>query len=310
MAFQARSKVETLEAWPHRAALCARIYFPTDRHALDQGDRAVIDHVVNFFRLVSAARRVELLVMGHADSRGSWEYNSRLGRQRAEAVADALEAGSAGFGNLTVQPVISMGEMYAQQGAPSRTELAQDRRVDIWDGLPPKVRTVPRTTDRLSVIEIESRSFQRNQWESGGDEGIGDAITMTLDAILTAYKNKGKPLKPFLDLGTIKHVSFAKEDATYRVNSVRIEKVSATEYRTAGDFSVVRTKVRYQWGPPNPVVMVMETHRRFSEVGDNWEPKDHARTTYHSRDVPRRKADQNSFLFPPGRWAFQSVRGK
>jgi hypothetical protein len=304
MGYQAKSKIEDLKAAPG-PRLCATVYFPTDRHGLDNGDRRVIRQVAEFFRPVSLARRVELVVVGFADHRGSWQHNILLGARRARSVSEALETATHGFPNLSVVSVFSVGELFAAQGAPNAATMARNRKVEIWDGVPPEVKPArePRQVRRLGFIEIERRGWDPNS--PGGDEpSFGDAAAMILDRVLEKYKNTGKPLGPFLDLGTIRSFAFGSVPATHRVNTVRIESSHAVEIAVAGDTTVDHHRIYYTWGPQKPFVTIMRTFREFRGLDDGWRPRDHSGTKYSSKDVPRRVADENPFLFPPGEWAF------
>ena len=64
-----------------------RVYFAFDSHALDAQARATLDAQADWLRGRPAIR---VLVAGHADERGTREYNLALGSRRAQAARDYL----------------------------------------------------------------------------------------------------------------------------------------------------------------------------------------------------------------------------
>ena len=65
---------------------------------------------------------------GHADERGSREYNLGLGERRGNAVSAALQAAGGSAGQLTV---VSFGEERPVDAASTEEAWAQNRRVEI-----------------------------------------------------------------------------------------------------------------------------------------------------------------------------------
>lgn len=63
------------------------VYFATDSSQLSPAAQATLRAQVNWLRRYSQAR---VTIAGHADERGTREYNIALGAQRAEAVRDFL----------------------------------------------------------------------------------------------------------------------------------------------------------------------------------------------------------------------------
>jgi peptidoglycan-associated lipoprotein len=63
------------------------IFFGTDRSDLDAEDRTVLDRQAAWLRLKPDVR---VSVEGHADERGTREYNQGLGERRAQAARDYL----------------------------------------------------------------------------------------------------------------------------------------------------------------------------------------------------------------------------
>jgi peptidoglycan-associated lipoprotein len=65
-----------------RASLTAPIYFDLDSDGLSDADRSALDTKV---AILNASSGVKIRVSGHADERGSDEYNLALGQRRAAA---------------------------------------------------------------------------------------------------------------------------------------------------------------------------------------------------------------------------------
>jgi peptidoglycan-associated lipoprotein len=66
-----------------------RVFFETDRHDLDANARATIEA---WARWMKAHGGASMLVEGHADERGTREYNLALGARRATSVRNYLIA--------------------------------------------------------------------------------------------------------------------------------------------------------------------------------------------------------------------------
>lgn len=101
----------------------ASVYFEYNADVLDQRDRDVLAEDATCIR----ERNVQSVhVTGHADERGTEEYNMALGERRARAAARYLE--TLGLGSATVT-VSSMGE----EAATGSDEAAwqHDRRADV-----------------------------------------------------------------------------------------------------------------------------------------------------------------------------------
>jgi peptidoglycan-associated lipoprotein len=102
-----------------RTTLQEVVHFDYDRSDIRQDAAAVLTRKLPVLREDAAIR---LRIEGHADERGSIEYNLALGMRRAQAVKDYL----ANFGvDATRLQVASMGE--DRPADPGRTEAAYAR---------------------------------------------------------------------------------------------------------------------------------------------------------------------------------------
>src|SRR5699024_648262 len=63
------------------------LFFETDSDRIKPASRATLGEIA---KLMTQKSDIKLLVVGHTDSRGSFEYNMKLSRQRADAVVNAL----------------------------------------------------------------------------------------------------------------------------------------------------------------------------------------------------------------------------
>ena len=63
------------------------IYFDTDKAVIKPESRPTLDEIA---KLLTGQPRLNVIIVGHTDSQGSFDYNMNLSRQRAEAVAAAL----------------------------------------------------------------------------------------------------------------------------------------------------------------------------------------------------------------------------
>jgi len=98
------------------------VYFDFDTSSLSGSYSAMLDAHAKF---LNANSDVKVLVEGHADERGTPEYNIALGERRAKAVVTYLE-------NMGVSPsqlsVVSYGEEKPMVKSRTETAFAKNRR--------------------------------------------------------------------------------------------------------------------------------------------------------------------------------------
>ena len=101
------------------------IYFDYDRSAIREEYGDVLQaHGAWLAANPGGSLRLE----GHADERGTPEYNLALGSRRAQAVAQALNALGAGDGQWTA---VSFGEERPAEDAPNEGAWSKNRRVEL-----------------------------------------------------------------------------------------------------------------------------------------------------------------------------------
>jgi peptidoglycan-associated lipoprotein len=66
-----------------------RVYFDYDQHNLDDSDRSALTSQISWLKQYP---RTRVEIQGHADERGTQDYNIALGARRAEAVSSYLKA--------------------------------------------------------------------------------------------------------------------------------------------------------------------------------------------------------------------------
>lgn len=106
------------------ATLESVVYFGFDLSSLTSTSRAVLDAQAAYLRNSGVSVRLE----GHADERGSREYNMALGERRAQAVADYLAIQGVPRSNMEV---ISYGEERPAALQSNESAYALNRRVEI-----------------------------------------------------------------------------------------------------------------------------------------------------------------------------------
>ena len=105
-----------------RATLEAMVFFDYDMSAVRTDAAAVLRQKADILR---ASPQVRLRIEGHADERGSTEYNLALGNRRAEAVRQFL----VGFGLAQDRfEIVSFGEGRPRQQGATEQAWAQNRR--------------------------------------------------------------------------------------------------------------------------------------------------------------------------------------
>lgn len=99
-----------------------RVLFQTDSSVVAAGERPVLERQARWMAQHSA---VQVTVEGHADERGTREYNLALGQRRANAARDILVAN--GVSQARVQ-TISFGKDRPEALGSDESAWAQNRR--------------------------------------------------------------------------------------------------------------------------------------------------------------------------------------
>jgi peptidoglycan-associated lipoprotein len=99
-----------------------RVFFDTDAYNIDATDRATLDSQAQWLRRYP---NVRILIEGHADERGTRDYNLALGQRRAEAARNYLI--SAGIPASRID-VISYGKERPEALGSDEQSWAQNRR--------------------------------------------------------------------------------------------------------------------------------------------------------------------------------------
>jgi peptidoglycan-associated lipoprotein len=102
-------------------------YFDFDSAQLSAETAVILDSAIDKFAKNSSAR---LVISGHADERGTREYNLALGHLRASAVADYMVA--RGIDRLRIKKVSYGKERPLLKGS-NEEAWAKNRRVEIND---------------------------------------------------------------------------------------------------------------------------------------------------------------------------------
>ena len=103
----------------------ATIYFDFDKYNLSSRSIQTLRGVISAMKDNSS---ITLVLEGHADERGTREYNLALGQRRAESVADYLESRGINRSRLVIK---SYGEESPAVSASNERAWARNRRVEI-----------------------------------------------------------------------------------------------------------------------------------------------------------------------------------
>ena len=101
------------------------VYFDTDKYNIDSQDAAALQAQAQYF---ARYPQVTFTIEGHADERGTREYNIALGERRSQAVRRALMLQGAGDGQLTT---VSYGEERPVVEGHDEQSYGQNRRAEI-----------------------------------------------------------------------------------------------------------------------------------------------------------------------------------
>lgn len=108
-----------------RATLAEKVFFDYDQSTLSDEARAALDKKLPILRANAGLR---LRISGHADERGSDEYNIALGQRRAVAVKRYLMDQGIDGGRLDI---VSLGEEQPAVQGMSEDAFAQNRRAEF-----------------------------------------------------------------------------------------------------------------------------------------------------------------------------------
>ena len=115
---------ETVNEVEEQAPLETIVYFDFDQATLKPETRALLLAHADRLKSSGAATRLE----GHADERGSREYNIALGERRANAVRDFLVLQGVSASSLEV---VSYGEERPLATGSDESSYSQNRRVEL-----------------------------------------------------------------------------------------------------------------------------------------------------------------------------------
>ncbi|MEN0062946.1 MAG: OmpA family protein [Myxococcota bacterium] len=102
-----------------------RVFFETDSSRLDTGSQ---DALRANARILEAFPRIEIEVQGHADERGTIDYNLALGQRRGESVVDFLRREGVAPSRLKI---VSYGEERPLDRSNGTSAWAKNRRAEF-----------------------------------------------------------------------------------------------------------------------------------------------------------------------------------
>lgn len=123
---EARARAAAAEARIAQAALNTKVfYFDFDVSEFRAADRDVLSYHARDLA-ANSGKRIRL--EGHADERGTREYNLALGERRAEAIQNYLIVNGAARSQIEI---VSYGEERPAQRGTNEAAYQQNRRVEI-----------------------------------------------------------------------------------------------------------------------------------------------------------------------------------
>ena len=103
----------------------ATVYFEFDKYNLSTRSIQALKGVIE---LMKENDSIEITIAGHADERGTREYNLALGQRRAESVADYMVLKGISRSRLTIK---SYGEEMPMMHGSNERSWARNRRAEI-----------------------------------------------------------------------------------------------------------------------------------------------------------------------------------
>ena len=119
------STSDTFETKTTVVSTSATIYFDYDKYNLTSRSIQTLRGVIS---AMNDNESLMLAVEGHADERGTREYNLALGQRRAESVADYLESRGVNRSRLVIK---SYGEEMPAISSSNENAWSKNRRVEI-----------------------------------------------------------------------------------------------------------------------------------------------------------------------------------
>ncbi len=102
-----------------------RVFFDFDQNALDDSSKAALDENV---KIMNNYMDIKLELQGHADERGTTDYNIALGQRRADAVRGYMVKSGIAPSRLTM---VSYGEERPAAQGNSETAYSKNRRAEF-----------------------------------------------------------------------------------------------------------------------------------------------------------------------------------
>ena len=121
-----KNKTDEVYDYSSKAIMAnAVVYFDFDQYTLSSKS---IQTLRSIAQVMEDNKDLEITVSGHADERGTREYNLALGQRRGEAVRDYLLLNGISKNRITVK---SYGEEYPLVKASNESSWAKNRRAEI-----------------------------------------------------------------------------------------------------------------------------------------------------------------------------------
>ena len=121
-----KNKADEIYDYSSKAIMAnAVVYFDFDQYTLSSKS---IQTLRSIAQVMEDNKDLEITVSGHADERGTREYNLALGQRRGEAVRDYLLLNGINKNRITVK---SYGEEYPLVKGSNESSWAKNRRAEI-----------------------------------------------------------------------------------------------------------------------------------------------------------------------------------
>ena len=121
-----KNKADEVYDYSSKAIMAnAVVYFDFDKYTLSSKS---IQTLRSIAQVMEDNKDLEITVSGHADERGTREYNLALGQRRGEAVRDYLLLNGISKNRITVK---SYGEEYPLVKGSNESSWAKNRRAEI-----------------------------------------------------------------------------------------------------------------------------------------------------------------------------------
>ena len=243
-----------------KGGIICQIYFPLNSHLMDADDKVKLIYMSKHYSASLPDKRMTFYFIGHADHRGSDEYNMRLSLNRAQTVKEYVDKHMKLYENYSSVHALARGETEADKTY-SRNHMAEDRRVDVicsWSTKKIKI-DIPDVIKVELAKRVTKKVFHKFDQAKNSGKSDDDIVKGIKEIIKMVQAESGNSLKKFETYNGSEQKSGREVErfpSTHGVNKVSINVTHTLFSESQLQGTDTRTVVKYHWGKRNGFVVV------------------------------------------------------